>query len=49
MLWKVNFLDKFPKNIQVSNFIKIRQWDRQTDRQTYDDINGSFKQFFEHI
>ena len=41
---KLIFLDKFSKNIQVSNVIKIRHWDM--DRQTNDDINSRFKHFF---
>jgi hypothetical protein len=40
--WNVNFLDRFSKNTQISNFVKIRpvgeelfHADGQTDGQTY--------------
>jgi hypothetical protein len=52
----LNFLERFSKNIQISNFTKIRpvgtellhvdgQTDRQTDR--HDEANSRFPQFCE--
>jgi hypothetical protein len=52
----LNFLDLFSKNIETSNFMKIRpvkaelfhedgQTERQTDR--HDEANNSFSQFCE--
>ena len=48
--WNLNFLDKFSKKTQLSNFIKIRpvvaelfHADGQTDR--HDEANSSFSEF----
>jgi hypothetical protein len=54
ILMKLEFLNRFPKNIQISNFVKIRpEWeqffhaDRQTE--THDETNSRFSQFCERV
>jgi hypothetical protein len=55
--WNMNSLDRFLKNTQMLNFMKIRpvgsdllhvdgRTDRQTDR--HDEANSRFSQFCEH-
>jgi hypothetical protein len=47
--WNVYFIDKFSRNIQISNFMKIRsvraEFPMRTDRQ--DEANSRFSQFCE--
>jgi hypothetical protein len=50
----MNFLDRFSKNIRISNIMKIHpvgaelfHADGQTDKDRHDEANSRFSQFFE--